>query len=273
MAVYDGDRLAREHLIDVAKLCIQATLKAPQITGRLKISTKIVTDDDLMPVVDVIGELAKIAHYAHWDHQTFLQTLDDKDLPLLLLIGADLTVSDLKLNCGACGFKTCADFNRYAKKMKDSQPIVRGPSCNWKMLDFSIACDWACAAAWQYNVENRILGSAGLAAQFLGLMPGCSTVMGLPLGPPRELVWYSREAMHNRFTHEDFRQLMLRTVPTHFMSFSGTGKPLAKDRDSWWSDKPPRYFQPVEDPEYEQRKRKVFKNIREIVQKYKNKKK
>lgn len=204
MARYTGKEASRDHLLDVAKHVVQAAYKAPQMTGRMRLQAEIITGDDLVPIIEGLGAFGKVSQFVHWDYTTFKKLYDAGNPPVLVLLGAeDNTVSEMNWNCGACGFATCAAFNRYAKENRGTGLAGGGPCCNWKALDMGIACDWACAAASQYDVDNRIQGSSGGVAGTLGYLPGCSNVMGLALGPSREMVWYSREVMNHEFSYED----------------------------------------------------------------------
>ncbi|MBF7081818.1 hypothetical protein IT084_02360 [Desulfallas sp. Bu1-1] len=234
MARYTGKEIAREHLLDVAKHVVHAAYKAPQITGRLKLQAEIITGEDLVPIIEGLGVLAKVSQFVYWDYTTFKDFYEAGNPPVLVLIGAETTISEMNWNCGACGFATCSEFNRYAKENRGTGVIGGGPCCNWKVFDLGIACDWACAAASQYNVDNRIQGSSGGVAATLGYLPGCSSVLGLPLGPSREMVWYSRDIMHRKFKYEDHINTMLASIPTHFMAFAGSGRPVFKAADRWW---------------------------------------
>ncbi|MFZ5590313.1 MAG: DUF2148 domain-containing protein [Bacillota bacterium] len=236
MARYDGLKLSQDYLVNVAGHVVQAALKSSQLTGRLKIQAEVITGEDLWPIIELMGVMAKASQFVTWDYMTFKQNYDRGTPPVLVLLGAD-TISPLPgWNCGACGFATCGEFARYARENRAMGQVAYGPSCNWLILDLAIAADWACATAWQLNVDNRIQGSSGSAATMLGYLPGCSCILGLPLGPCREMVWYSREDMHHNFTYEDHLQTMFHTIPTHFLAFPGGGRPQFKAQSRWWEE-------------------------------------
>ncbi len=268
MARYDGAQLAQESLLDVAGHVVHAIHKAPQITGRTEIRTEVLTGDDLIPVIEVMGSLAKIAQFIRWDYTVFKESYDSGNPPVLVLIGAGTTSAEMAWNCGACGFKTCAQFNKYAKENSGTGLVGGGPSCNWKVLDLGIACDWACAAAWQYSVDNRIQGSSGGAALMAGYLPGCSSILGLPLGPCRDMAWYTRETMNRKFSYEDYRAAMMRSNPSLFTAFPGGGNPQVKSRDQWWDS--PEFFRPETNPEAEEKLYTCLTEVAEIVEKYRD---
>lgn len=266
MPRYDGKEAAQEHLLDVAKSMVQAAYKAPLTTGRVKLQTEIITGEDLVPIIEILSVLAKVSQFVAWDYVTLKESYDAGYPPVLVLIGADATVSEMAWNCGSCGFSTCKEFNTYTRENRGQGLIGGGPSCNWKILDVGIACDWAAAAAWHHNVDNRVQGSTGSAAATLGYLPGTSAIMGISVGPCKELVWYSREVMHRKFSYEDHINTMLRTIPTNFMGFAGGGKPALKSSDRWWEDT--NFINWGAEPESEERLYEAIMEMADIVDKY-----
>lgn len=65
------------------------------------------------------------------------------------------------LNCGTCGFETCAEFKKAEKTVKT--PFI-GPICSLKSVDLGIALGSAAAKAKELCLDNRIMYSAGAAA-------------------------------------------------------------------------------------------------------------
>jgi len=120
MGVYDGNRVANEGLLEVARLCVMAALKAPQMTQKTNIITQIITDEDVLPIIEVMeaqGELEK--GLAYGEAITFRPDYERGTPPVFVLIGTDnLVRSELNWNCGACGWPTCAEFNRYSAQIK-----------------------------------------------------------------------------------------------------------------------------------------------------------
>ena len=266
MARYLGKEAAQGHLLEVAKNVVQAIYHAPQITGRLKIETEIITDEDLVPILEVMEELGKIFRFALWDYQQIKTCYDRGEPPVIVAIGADLADANLAWDCGACGYDTCREFRAYCEELGGGG-MLGGPSCNWKALDYGMVCDWACAAAHQNRVDARIMGSIGVPFSFLNYLPGCNAKIGLPIGPPRELVYFSREDLHKTMSYELDRQDFLQCIPTTFMTFPGGGKPMVKNKDAWWL--PPEFVKVAPDPEASALYEKVlFERIPEIILKY-----
>lgn len=266
MPRYNGKEAAQEQLLNVAKSMVQAAYKAPLTTGRINLQAEIVTGEDLVPIIEILGVLAKVSQFVAWDYTALKESYESGFPPVLVLIGADATLSETAWNCGACGFASCKEFNAFAKENNGRGLVGGGPSCNWKILDLGIACDWAAAAAWHHNVDNRVQGSTGSAAATLGYMPGTSAIMGISVGPCKELVWYSRESMHRKFSYEDYINTMFSSIPTNFMAFAGGGKPVFKNSDKWWEETS--YVNWSVQPEAEERLYEAIVEMADIVDKY-----
>lgn len=255
-----------EHLLSVAKSIVLAIHKAPQITGRTKVEAEILWGEDLEPIIAVLEPVAQVARYVHWDYETIKRCCEKGESPVVIAIGGKVNRSNLAWNCGACGYATCQEFNAYAKDGAGGGQLG-GPSCNWKLLDYAIACDWACAAAWQYKVDNRIMGSLGFALQVMNYLPNSDIKLALALGPPRDMVYYSREEMHKSMTYEMDKTDFLRCVPTMFAGFPGTGNPMYKTKQDWWA--PPEFLGVGYSEQAMQAFQKIlYEQVPEIVVKY-----
>jgi uncharacterized ferredoxin-like protein len=255
-----------EHLLSVAKSIVLAINKAPQITGKTAIEAEILWGDDLVPIIEVLEPLAPVVRYLQWDYETIRRCYEKGESPVIIGIGGKANRSNLGWNCGACGFDTCAEFNAYSKD-KGGGGQLGGPSCNWKILDYAIACDWACAAAWQHKVDNRIMGSVGFALQALNYLPNSDIKMGLVLGPPRDLVYYSREETRSVLSYEAEKAEIIQSVPTMFACFPGGGNPMYKTKQDWWA--PPEFMSiGYSEVAMEVLQRVLYEQVPEIVVKH-----
>ncbi len=61
--VLDGETFAHERLLDVAASCIHAIHKAPQITGRVKIKTMVLTGKILEFMFEAQAILGRVAAF------------------------------------------------------------------------------------------------------------------------------------------------------------------------------------------------------------------
>jgi uncharacterized ferredoxin-like protein len=93
------------------------------------------------------------------------------------------------LNCGACGYPTCAE-------MAVAHPTVKqtfsGPNCAVRMTDIGIAVGSAAKTASIHNLDNRVMYSAGVTALRLGWMPECTVAFGIPLAASGKNIFFDR---------------------------------------------------------------------------------
>ena len=265
MAIYDGQKAAEEHLLEVAKACVIAAVKTPTLTGKLDLKTEIITGDDLVPLIELMETLAKGSQVLEADGMAYRKMIDEGQLPPVLMLGADLT-KPIGWDCGGCGFSTCGDFAKYLSKNKGFGSVALGPCCLWKVLDFGIACDHACACAYMHRVEARIQFSMGSMATVMGRLEGCSCILGLPLGPAGADIWFDRLCMIGAFDYEELNRRINSVSPNLRMAFTGGGNPLIKTKDRWWED--PVFLKMGEDPEVLVRREEGRKAAMEKIGKY-----
>jgi uncharacterized ferredoxin-like protein len=271
MGIYDGNKLAQEHLLDVAWQVVGAALKAPQVTARLELKTEVLTDEDILPIIELFESTADIFPLHKEVGVQYRDLIEMGEPPVFVLLGADITHSKTGWDCGACGFATCREFNKFSRESQPAKSMTGGPSCDWLALDFGIATDYACIEAARCNVNNRICLWEGLAARALGYLEGCSVVLALPIGPFKDIWYYSRPVMKKVWTYEDYQEHMFRTAPILFEPFiSPLSTPRIKTTDKWWEE-PVRYVIPKPDAEEEEKRFEMQKRWGEVIGKWRGK--
>lgn len=99
------------------------------------------------------------------------------------------------VNCGACGYATCAAFTAAAKKQKRGGTPFAGPNCAVRMADQGIAVGSAVKTAQIHNADNRVMYSGGVAALDLNLLPkSCTTAYAIPLSATGKSIYFDRSA-------------------------------------------------------------------------------
>jgi uncharacterized ferredoxin-like protein len=100
------------------------------------------------------------------------------------------------VNCGACGFSTCAELEKSKKKTRKATPFA-SPNCALRMTDLGIAVGSAVKTAQVHNADNRIMYSAGVAARDMGLFPrDCTVVYAIPLSATGKNIFFDRPSSH-----------------------------------------------------------------------------
>ncbi len=98
----------------------------------------------------------------------------------VVLIGTHCQL--MGLNCGHCGYATC-------EEKPESSP------CAFNTIDVGIAVGSACATAADCRVDSRVLYSAGLAAQQMGLLPDCTQLLGIVVSISSKSPYFDRPAI------------------------------------------------------------------------------
>lgn len=97
----------------------------------------------------------------------------------VILIGSRVAV--MGLNCGYCGFPTCAD--------KNHKPQV---PCFFNAHDMGVAVGSAVSVAADCRVDSRVMFSVGYAAQTLGMMPEGHSILGIPISSLSKSPFFDR---------------------------------------------------------------------------------
>lgn len=165
----------RERLLLVANEMMTAARTAPKGKGFDIIEVATVTDETIKLLSN---EMIK------YSEKTGLKFLlrDAENILLseaIVLIGTKSQTQSL--NCGYCGFDTCAAKNEF--------PDV---PCAINTVDVGIAIGSACAIAADKRVDSRVMFSVGRVAQELGLMPGCTSIYGIPISCSSKSPFFDR---------------------------------------------------------------------------------
>jgi uncharacterized ferredoxin-like protein len=104
-------------------------------------------------------------------------------------------IATVGLNCGACGYATCAAMVKAAQKKKPEKTVYAGPNCAVRMADLGIALGSAVKTAQIHNVDNRIMYTAGSVAMNLGFLgKDCTVAYAIPLSASGKSIFFDRKA-------------------------------------------------------------------------------
>lgn len=96
----------------------------------------------------------------------------------VILIGTRRQVQGL--NCGYCGYATCAE-----------NPCT--DPCAINSIDVGIAVGSACATAADMRVDTRVMFSAGWASEALDWMPGCHQTIAIAVSASSKNPYFDRK--------------------------------------------------------------------------------
>lgn len=166
--------LRHEHALAVARQMMTAARTAPKGKGIDVVEVALVTDDDIRKLSDKMVAMA-----GENGMKFFLRDADNiLQAECIIIIGT--RACEQGLNCGHCGFPTCA-----------GRP--EGVPCALNTMDVGIAVGSACATAADLRVDTRVMFSAGLAAQRLGWLKDCRSVLAIPVSASSKNPFFDRK--------------------------------------------------------------------------------
>ncbi|MFQ6073728.1 MAG: ferredoxin domain-containing protein [Candidatus Bathyarchaeia archaeon] len=184
MPIISSRESEKEGIMQVARLMLISARTAPKAGGVDDILTAIVSDAEkerLAVEMEKMAEERKIIGFKR-------DAKNVRDSELVVLIGVRGT-RKFGLNCGACGYASCEEFEKAEKR--SGQDFV-GPTCVYKSLDLGIALGSAAKTAGVLNVDNRIMYRIGTAAKRLNQLPDATVIMGIPLSAKGKNIYFDR---------------------------------------------------------------------------------
>jgi len=165
----------------VGELMAVAARTAPKAGGQDFIEVQLISDSERIALGNDMIHVAKERKLAGFERDG--KNVLDSDA--VLIIGL-LPHKGVGLNCGACGYKTCQEFNE-----KSHSGDFDGPNCAIRLLDLGIALGSAAKMASELNVDNRIMYRIGVSAKRLKI--GKAQVChGIPLSATGKSIFFDR---------------------------------------------------------------------------------
>jgi uncharacterized ferredoxin-like protein len=175
-----NERDARhEHVLQVARQMMTAARTAPKGKGMDIIEVAMVTGEEIRTLSEIMVAMAEEKGL-----KFFLRDADNiLNAECIVLIGTHEQPHGL--NCKHCGFDTCEGRSE-------------GVPCAINSIDVGIAIGSACATAADLRVDTRVMFSAGLAAQRLDWLKGCTQVMAIPVSASAKNPFFDRKPKENQ---------------------------------------------------------------------------
>ena len=163
-----------EHVLSIGRQMMTAARTAPKAKGVDIIEVAMVTDEDIHRLSEEMRAICEENGF-----KFFLRDADNiQSAECVILIGTRELAQGL--NCGHCGFATCAE-----------RP--EGVPCALNSVDVGIAIGSACSTAADHRVDTRVMFSAGLAAQRLNMLEGCRQVFAIPVSASSKNPFFDRK--------------------------------------------------------------------------------
>ena len=163
-----------DQCLRVAQTMMAAARTAPKAKGVDIIEVALVTESNIRILSDTMKQM-----YEDNGFKFFLRDADNiLQAECVVLIGTRNHVHGM--DCGHCGFPTCAE-------REEEVP------CAINTVDVGIAIGSACSVAADNRVDTRVMFSAGLAAQQLDWLDGCTRVFAIPVSISSKNPFFDRK--------------------------------------------------------------------------------
>ena len=163
-----------EAVLQIAQQMMIAARTAPKGKGIDVIEVALVTESNIQILSDTLKQI-----YEENGFKFFLRDADNiLQAECIVLIGTRQQPQGL--DCGHCGFARCGDREE-------------GVPCALNTIDVGIAIGSACSVAADHRVDTRVMFSAGLAAQRLDWLDGCTHVFAIPVSASSKNPFFDRK--------------------------------------------------------------------------------
>lgn len=172
--LYNERDLRNDQALDIAQKMLVTARTAPKGKGIDVMECAVVNGDEMEALACAMETIGK-----ERGHKFFLRDADCvRRSQCVVLVGT--RTQEQGLNCGYCGFATCAEKPTEAP-------------CEVNAVDVGIALGTAVARAQTYGVDTRIMFSAGTAATHLGLLgEGVGQVYAIPVSISSKSPFFDR---------------------------------------------------------------------------------
>jgi len=189
MTIIKSSEAEEDAVLIAAKLMAASARTAPKARGVDRTLTMIVTGKEKEIIAKAMEQKATQKKNLA---ATFLRDAENvRKTSTILLIGVKGTVPkkpENPMNCGACGYASCADFIKAEKKTGED---FTGPICIQEAMDLGIALGSAAKQASQLNIDNRLMYTIGAAAKAAKLMDA-DVIIGIPLSATGKNIYFDR---------------------------------------------------------------------------------
>ncbi len=168
--------------------------------------------DDMKDIAEFCYSLGDMSPLAARDGRFLMELVKE---PCALILIGDKRKSDLNYNCGACGYRTCAELN----KAEETESLTaKGPSCQFKNINLNIAANAAAAMAWRLGLHCRVFSTLAFAAFALNKMEGVDVATSVSVSVAKVDPYFDR---HQYWTQEHWDETFKKEFPTFTRGFIG----------------------------------------------------
>lgn len=212
MAKKDMTELVQSGLDRAVELMAVAAHNSFRFRNRNTIKMVTLGKEEMEEIAEFCYSLGDMSPLAARDGRFVMELIKE---PCALMVVGDNRKSDFGYNCGACGYRTCAELNK-AEEVESL--TARGPSCQFKNVNLNIAVNAAASIAWRLGLHCRVFGTLAFAALALNLIEEVDIVSSVSVSVANVDPYFDR---HKFWTKEYWDEIFEKEFPTFSRGFIG----------------------------------------------------
>lgn len=212
MAIKEMAQLVNSGLDRAVELMAVAAHNSFRFKDRNTVKIITVEGEDLEQIAEYCFSLGDMAPLAARDGRHLAQLMKE---PCSLMVIGDKRKSDFNYNCGACGYKTCAELNK-AEEVESL--TANGPSCMFKNLNLGIAANAAASMAHRLGLHCRVFSTLAFSALALEVITDVDIVISVSVSVSKKNPYFDR---HEFWTKEHWDEIFAKEFPTYSRGFIG----------------------------------------------------
>lgn len=212
MAITEMSDLVENGLQRAVELMALAAHNSFRFKDRNNIKIINVQGEDLQEIAEYCFSLGDMAPLAARDGRHLIQLMKE---PSSLLIMGETRKSEFNYNCGACGYRSCAELNQ-AEEVESL--TANGPSCLFKNVNLNIAANAAASMAHRLGLHCRVFSTLAFAALALEVISGVDLVISVSVSAGKKNPYFDR---HEFWTKEHWDEIFDKEFPTYNRGFIG----------------------------------------------------
>ena len=178
--LYNSSEMEQQAIMEAASLMCAAARTAPKTKGMDNIVTLVLTGEDIQKLSDKMKEIS-LREFGKPEGHFTRDAMNILQAQAVVLIGVKRNWYGLPF-CSLCGFTNCGECKK------------AGANCAFAPMDLGIALCSAVSIAADLRVDNRILFSAGKAAEEMGYFDGEDIIwQGIPISIAGKNVFFDRK--------------------------------------------------------------------------------
>lgn len=212
MVRIEMEELIKNGLARAVELMAVAAYNAVKFSDRNTIKMAVMGKEDMENISEFCYSLGDMSPLGARDGRALQSMVKE---PLAMLIIGDKRKSDFNYNCGACGYRTCAELNKaeFVEALTSN-----GPFCLFKSINLHMAANAAAAMAWKLGLQCRVFSTFGFGAKAMETLPDVDTAVAVMASVSKRDPFFDR---HQYWTKEHWDEIFHKEFPTFVRGFIG----------------------------------------------------